>query len=119
MLVMRTNLLKTLSIALLAAASVWQTSAAPVGVVRRYYYPVLAPDNSTTVGIDGIRTSSVMDLIGFGRFPWYPNETTFPAMMEDPTADDSNTGHEDFGLQLRAVLNPPVSGNYNFFISSD
>src|SRR3954462_8614125 len=116
MLVMRTNLLKILSTALMAAAAIWQTSAAPVGVVRTYYSPVLSPDNSTTVGIDGIRTSSAADLIGWGRFPWYPSETTYAPMMEDTTPDDDNAGHFDFGVQLRATLNPPVTGNYNFYM---
>src|SRR4051812_42947700 len=103
MLVMRTNLLKTLSTALLAAAAIWQTSAAPVGVVRTYYQNVLAPDNSTTTGIDGIQTGSVMDLLGFGRFPWYPTQTTYPTMTEDTTPEDDATGNLNFGIQLRAV----------------
>jgi hypothetical protein len=108
---MRKNLLKLLSTALIAAAAMWQANAAPVGPVRTYYYPVLNPASG--------RTGAIVDLIGWGRFPWYPSETSYPTMMEDTTPDDDNAGHFDFGVRLRATLNPPVTGNYDFYISSD
>src|SRR3954454_8974981 len=108
---MRTNLLKTLSIALLAAGAIWQTTAAPVGTVRRYYYPVY--------DYTGARTVSIPEVQKWGRFPWYPDETTYAPMFEDTTPDDDNAGHFDFAVQLRATLNPPVTGNYNFYMSSD
>src|SRR5206468_1606629 len=62
---------------------------------------------------------TVASVTGDPRFPNFPDDVSFPTTFEDTQIDNSDAANEHFGVQFLGFLNPPVDGNYNFFISSD
>lgn len=53
------------------------------------------------------------------RFPYFPDDVSFPMLFEDTQRNDSWPTNEQFGVQFIGFLAPPVSGNYNFYIAAD
>src|SRR4051812_6064719 len=105
MLVMRTNLLKTLGAALMFILLAGQAIADPAGTVSYKKWINMGGDLNA--------------LKGDFRFPNRPNFYNVLASLEDPSPDDSNATNDNYGVQLQGYLVPPVSGNYNFYVSSD
>ena len=73
-------------------------------------------DNSliaeTWSGIGGV---TIPDLTNNSRYPSQPDNITFWDDFEMPKIDYL----DNYGTRVRGYLYPPVSGNYNFWISSD
>jgi hypothetical protein len=74
----------------------------------------------------GIGGTAVSDLTGNGKYPNSPDVVNFAEFLEGPIdlqiSDGGGTGPsiaDSYGERVSGYLVPPVTGNYNFFISSD
>lgn len=62
----------------------------------------------------GIPYSGIAGLTNHAKFPNSPDGLDFPANAESP----QNLG-DSYGVQLVGFVNPPVTGDYQFFVSAD
>ena len=70
----------------------------------------------------GIGGTAVSDLTGNAKYPNSPDVVNFAEFLEDPLdldIGDATGFFDNYGARVSGFLVPPVTGNYNFFVSSD
>lgn len=76
-----------------------------------------AASRSYYAGIGGGAVTDLTNNQNAAHYPYYPTEYVTLGKLEETAPD--NGAYENYGSRLQALISPPVTGAYDFYISAD